>query len=110
MKFGVTIKRALNEEWSNYYVDYSGLKKFIKNRQSRKAWDDTDEQAFVNELDKELQKVADFQERKVLNLETFSTPTAHYNPHSMVGQILMYVSLVTPRHTDRRSPRINHVL
>ncbi|KAG0150305.1 hypothetical protein CROQUDRAFT_212469 [Cronartium quercuum f. sp. fusiforme G11] len=68
MKFGVTIKRALNEEWSNYYVDYSGLKKFIKHRQSRKQWDDTDEQAFVNELDKELQKVADFQERKIADL------------------------------------------
>ncbi|EGG03659.1 uncharacterized protein MELLADRAFT_49481 [Melampsora larici-populina 98AG31] len=68
MKFGVTIKRALNEEWSNYYVDYSGLKKFIKHRQSKQQWDDTDEQAFVSELDKELQKVADFQERKILDL------------------------------------------
>lgn len=46
-------------------VDYSGLKKFIKQRQARKQWDDTDEQAFVNELDKELKKVADFQVNKV---------------------------------------------
>ncbi|KNE99884.1 hypothetical protein PSTG_06973 [Puccinia striiformis f. sp. tritici PST-78] len=68
MKFGVTIKDALHEEWSKYYVDYAGLKKFIKTRQAKKEWDDNDEQIFIRELDKELQKVADFQERKISDL------------------------------------------
>ncbi|WAQ87242.1 hypothetical protein PtA15_8A145 [Puccinia triticina] len=68
MKFGVTIKDALHEEWSKYYVDYAGLKKFIKSRQAKKTWDDNDEQIFVRELDKELQKVANFQERKISDL------------------------------------------
>ncbi|PLW57956.1 hypothetical protein PCANC_00748 [Puccinia coronata f. sp. avenae] len=68
MKFGVTIKDALHEEWSKYYVDYAGLKKFIKSRQAKKQWDDNDEKIFVRELDKELQKVADFQERKISDL------------------------------------------
>jgi SPX domain protein involved in polyphosphate accumulation len=66
MKFGVTIKDALHEEWSKYYVDYAGLKKFIKSRQAKKQWDENDEQVFVRELDQELQKVANFQERKVI--------------------------------------------
>jgi SPX domain protein involved in polyphosphate accumulation len=75
MKFGVTIKDALHEEWSKYYVDYAGLKKFIKSRQAKKQWDDNDEKIFVRELDKELQKVADFQERKV-----FPFPFSKKNP------------------------------
>jgi len=68
MKFGVTIQHALHEEWSKYYVDYAGLKKFIKSRQAKKQWDAHDEKVFVRELDKELQKVADFQERKISDL------------------------------------------
>lgn len=68
MKFGVTIKDALHEEWSKYYVDYAGLKKFIKSRLAKKPWDESDEKSFVSQLDKELQKVADFQERKISDL------------------------------------------
>lgn len=34
MKFGSTIKQGLYSEWEKYYIDYSGLKKFLKKRQS----------------------------------------------------------------------------
>ncbi|CAH7689733.1 VTC domain-domain-containing protein [Phakopsora pachyrhizi] len=69
MKFGVTIRGALHEEWSNYYVDYASLKRFIKSRLStKKHWSDEDERCFVSQLDQELKKVADFQEQKIVEL------------------------------------------
>ncbi|MBW0494241.1 hypothetical protein O181_033956 [Austropuccinia psidii MF-1] len=73
MKFGVTIKTALHEEWSKYYVDYSKLKKFIKIKLKSKSkndesWNESDEKNFVKILDFELQKVANFQEQKISDL------------------------------------------
>ena len=82
MKFGSVIKSALCEyaatlqrplltlsradsEWQDSYVDYSGLKKFIKDRQDTHKWDDGDEADFVKALEGELDKVVKFQEAKV---------------------------------------------
>lgn len=82
MKFGSVIKSALCEyaprfprllltvlcadsEWQDSYVDYSGLKKFIKDRQDLHKWDDGDEADFVKALEGELDKVVKFQEAKV---------------------------------------------
>lgn len=45
-------------------MDYSGLKKFIKDHQSKRKWDDTDEADFVKALEGELDKVVIFQENK----------------------------------------------
>lgn len=67
MKFGRTIKTSLYSEWSEKYLRYSELKKFIKKRleNNNGRWSDADEDAFVAELSKELDKVYDFQKAKV---------------------------------------------
>lgn len=68
MKFGRTIKTSLYSEWSPMYLRYSDLKKDIKKRIADNGgliWTDKDEDEFVNELRKELDKVYDFQKTKV---------------------------------------------
>lgn len=67
MKFGRTIKDSLYAEWSDKYLQYSDLKKFIKRRlaASNDQWTDDDEHAFVAELSSELDKVYTFQKEKV---------------------------------------------
>lgn len=74
MKFGRTIKTSLYAEWADKYLQYSELKKEIKNRMSKNngAWTDKDEDEFVTLLSKELDKVYDFQKVKV----SFAQPTA----------------------------------
>ncbi|KAE8214858.1 hypothetical protein CF327_g1792 [Tilletia walkeri] len=69
MKFGQTIKTSLYSEWSDKYIRYSELKKFIKSRTERGAWSDKDEDDFLQELSKELEKVYAFQKEKVAELE-----------------------------------------
>ncbi|PWN92510.1 putative VTC4-vacuolar transporter chaperone [Acaromyces ingoldii] len=70
MKFGRTIKTSLYSEWSSKYLRYSDLKKDIKKRiaDNNGVWTDRDEDEFVNELRKELDKVYDFQKLKVTEL------------------------------------------
>lgn len=71
MKFGRTIKTSLYSEWSSKYIRYSDLKKDIKNRIAKNGgliWTDKDEDEFVDELRKELDKVYDFQKTKVTEL------------------------------------------
>lgn len=43
----------------------AGLKRFIKDRQERHKWDDSDEADFIHALEGELDKVVRFQESKV---------------------------------------------
>lgn len=75
MKFGSQIKAGLYSEWEKYYIDYSGLKKFLKKRQAAhdnkhesNNWDDSDEAEFIKKLQDELTKVSRFQEDKVAEL------------------------------------------
>lgn len=75
MKFGSQIKAGLYAEWEKYYIDYSGLKKFLKRRQAAheskndsNIWDDADEAEFIKKLQDELTKVSRFQEDKVAEL------------------------------------------
>lgn len=75
MKFGSQIKAGLYAEWEKYYIDYSGLKKFLKRRQAAHEskheshiWDDADEAEFIKKLQDELTKVSRFQEDKVAEL------------------------------------------
>ncbi|KAK0556941.1 vacuolar transporter chaperone [Tilletia horrida] len=70
MKFGQTIKSSLYSEWSEKYIRYSDLKKFIKGRTERGGWTDQDEDDFLQELSKELEKVYAFQKEKVAELES----------------------------------------
>jgi SPX domain protein involved in polyphosphate accumulation len=67
MKFGRTIKTSLYSEWSTKYLRYSELKKHIKARiaDNGGSWSDKDEDEFVEELRKELDKIYDFQRTKV---------------------------------------------
>ena len=67
MKFGRTIKTSLYAEWADKYLQYSELKKEIKNRMAKNngVWTDKDEDEFVAILSKELDKVYDFQKVKV---------------------------------------------
>ncbi|SNX87998.1 probable VTC4 - Vacuolar Transporter Chaperone [Melanopsichium pennsylvanicum] len=70
MKFGRTIKTSLYAEWADKYLQYSELKKEIKNRMAKNngIWTDKDEDEFVALLSKELDKVYDFQKVKVSEL------------------------------------------
>ena len=66
MKFGRTIKTSLYAEWADKYLQYSELKKEIKNRMAKNngVWTDKDEDDFVAILSKELDKVYTFQRVK----------------------------------------------
>ncbi|GAA5862346.1 hypothetical protein JCM3774_002486 [Rhodotorula dairenensis] len=68
MKFGAVIKDALYQDWQASYIDYSGLKRFIKDRQAKHQWDDADEADFIRALESELDKVVKFQENKINEL------------------------------------------
>ncbi|GAA5990032.1 hypothetical protein JCM11641_001480 [Rhodosporidiobolus odoratus] len=65
MKFGAVIKDALYQDWQASYIDYGGLKRFIKDRQGKHQWDDADEADFIKALESELDKVVKFQEGKI---------------------------------------------
>ncbi|SCZ95025.1 BZ3500_MvSof-1268-A1-R1_Chr11-3g03553 [Microbotryum saponariae] len=56
------------QDWQSSYIDYSGLKRFIKDRQSQHKWDDADEADFIKALEGELDKVVKFQESKMSEL------------------------------------------
>ncbi|GAA5995708.1 Vtc4p [Rhodotorula paludigena] len=68
MKFGAVIKDALYQDWQASYIDYGGLKRFMKDRQAKHQWDDADEADFIKALESELDKVAKFQEDKINEL------------------------------------------
>jgi SPX domain protein involved in polyphosphate accumulation len=61
MKFGQQLKQSLNREWVFYYIDYDGLKNALR---VHHIWDETSEQSFVEQLEKELDKVYTFQRVK----------------------------------------------
>ncbi|GAA6007208.1 hypothetical protein JCM10207_001546 [Rhodosporidiobolus poonsookiae] len=68
MKFGAVIKDALYQDWQASYIDYGGLKRFMKDRQAKHQWDDADEADFIKALESELDKVVKFQEGKINEL------------------------------------------
>jgi SPX domain protein involved in polyphosphate accumulation len=60
-RFGQQLKQSLNRQWVFYYIDYDGLKNALR---VHHIWDETSEQAFVEQLEKELDKVYSFQRVK----------------------------------------------
>ncbi|CDZ96566.1 Protein involved in vacuolar polyphosphate accumulation, contains SPX domain [Phaffia rhodozyma] len=69
MKFGRRIEQTLYPEWEAFYLDYKGLKKTLKQAtENGLQWNDEDEAHFVKELEKELEKIAGFQDRKAKEL------------------------------------------
>jgi SPX domain protein involved in polyphosphate accumulation len=55
------LKQSLNREWVFYYIDYEGLKNALR---VHHVWDEKSEQSFVEQLEKELDKVYTFQRVK----------------------------------------------
>ncbi|KAF9648672.1 SPX-domain-containing protein [Thelephora ganbajun] len=68
MKFGRKISTALYNEWRPFYIDYAGLKRILKDRTASKAWNDKDEKDFTLFLERELDKIYEFQKKKAREL------------------------------------------
>ncbi|KAH8100950.1 SPX-domain-containing protein [Cristinia sonorae] len=68
MKFGQKITHDLYSEWRPYYIDYNLLKRELKDRTTTHAWSDKDEEQFTGFLEKELDKIHDFQKAKTSEL------------------------------------------
>ncbi|CAE6443403.1 unnamed protein product [Rhizoctonia solani] len=68
MKFGQKIKNDSYSEWRAYYLDYTGLKKFLKAQTSESRWNSEDEDKFVAKLEAELEKIHEFQMTKASEL------------------------------------------
>ncbi|KDN34843.1 hypothetical protein RSAG8_12075, partial [Rhizoctonia solani AG-8 WAC10335] len=68
MKFGQKIKNDSYAEWRAYYLDYTGLKKFLKARTSESRWTSEDDDKFVAKLEAELEKIHQFQMTKASEL------------------------------------------
>ncbi|RUS20757.1 polyphosphate synthetase protein [Endogone sp. FLAS-F59071] len=66
MKFGHQLKTSLYEEWNFYYMSYDDLKKYLKSRMAEsEEWTEEYEAEFVEQLEKELEKVYSFQRVKL---------------------------------------------
>ncbi|KIP04473.1 hypothetical protein PHLGIDRAFT_31341 [Phlebiopsis gigantea 11061_1 CR5-6] len=68
MKFGRKITNDLYNEWRSYYLDYNLLKRELKARITSHAWSADDERDFIALLEKELDKIHDFQKQKTTEL------------------------------------------
>ncbi|ORX58688.1 SPX-domain-containing protein [Hesseltinella vesiculosa] len=66
MKFGQTLKRSLNPEWTFHYVAYDDLKAILK---KSTAWNEVLESEFVERLEQELDKVYSFQRVKLSEIQ-----------------------------------------
>ncbi|KAL2915485.1 hypothetical protein HK105_204886 [Polyrhizophydium stewartii] len=60
MKFGTQLRTSLNKEWEFYYVDYDELKQLLKAGTANGQFSEKHEAAFVEALERELEKVASF--------------------------------------------------
>ncbi|KAG8815688.1 vacuolar transporter chaperone [Serendipita sp. 401] len=68
MKFGRKISTSLYAEWKDHYLDYTRLKKYIKQGNNRGTWSQETEQGFIEILEEELEKIQGFQASKVAEL------------------------------------------
>lgn len=68
MKFGTKISNDLYNEWRPFYIDYNLLKRELKDRTTSHSWTELDEQEFTVMLERELDKVHDFQKAKTSEL------------------------------------------
>ncbi|KAJ3072175.1 vacuolar transporter chaperone [Podochytrium sp. JEL0797] len=62
MKFGVRLLEQRKPEWEYYYINYELCKRFLKNTGTHLS--ELDEAAFVEILERELEKVASFRKMK----------------------------------------------
>ncbi|KAK7050854.1 vacuolar transporter chaperone [Paramarasmius palmivorus] len=68
MKFGRKISTDLYNEWRPFYLDYNLLKRELKDRTIAREWTAEDEHEFTLKLEKELDKIHDFQKAKTSEL------------------------------------------
>ncbi|KAJ7928771.1 VTC domain-containing protein [Mycena leptocephala] len=74
MKFGRKISTDLYNEWRPFYLDYNLLKRELKARTTGRGWSAVDEAEFTELLEKELDKIHDFQKAKACSI-CFCSPT-----------------------------------
>ncbi|XP_006459065.1 hypothetical protein AGABI2DRAFT_200998 [Agaricus bisporus var. bisporus H97] len=65
MKFGLKISTDLYNEWRPFYIDYNQLKRELKIRTTGRTWTEKDEDDFKAMLEKELDKIYQFQKNKL---------------------------------------------
>lgn len=76
MLFGVKLQNEIYAPWAEYYVDYDGLKRLLKENvlneldPSQSAWSEKDESNFAQMLDSQLEKVYSFQVSKYKELDS----------------------------------------
>ncbi|KAL1673389.1 VTC domain-containing protein [Schizophyllum commune] len=68
MKFGRKISNDMYSEWRPFYLDYTLLKRRLKDGTTNHSWTAEDEQDFTNLLEKELDKIYEFQKDKTSEL------------------------------------------
>ncbi|RCH92004.1 vacuolar transporter chaperone, partial [Rhizopus stolonifer] len=69
MKFGSQLKDAIYPEWTEYYIDYDGLKKRLRKAEKDKPFTEKDETEFVELLDNNLEKVYAFHQEKMEDIK-----------------------------------------
>lgn len=62
MRFGQTLSESKHADWQ--YISYNELKALLKQDRPSDDWSESDESAFVEKLDEELEKVYSFQNHK----------------------------------------------
>ncbi|KAF8525948.1 SPX-domain-containing protein [Hysterangium stoloniferum] len=68
MKFGQKITEDMYGEWKEQYLDYNGLKTDLKKGTTRRFWSARDEFEFTKKLERELEKIYNFQTAKAKEL------------------------------------------
>ncbi|KAI0767984.1 SPX-domain-containing protein [Trametes elegans] len=68
MKFGRKISNDLYNEWRPFYIDYNLLKRELKARTTGRSWTNQDERDFTRMLERELDKIHNFQKTKTYEL------------------------------------------
>ncbi|KAJ3379115.1 vacuolar transporter chaperone [Entophlyctis sp. JEL0112] len=117
MKFGQRLLEQRKPEWVYYYLDYDVCKRFLKGVASSELTD-LDEAAFVEILDRELEKVASFRtmkgdelSRRVAKAER--QVAALFTSHPSIAQLISSPVLgATPEETLLASVRaqVSHLL
>ncbi|KAJ7067167.1 VTC domain-containing protein [Mycena amicta] len=105
MKFGRKISTDLYNEWRPFYLDYNLLKRELKARTTGRGWGPNDEREFTALLEKELDKIHDFQKAKTTEL-AHRIRDAEKDVRRLVNEerILEENALRSPRHQRVRSP------
>ncbi|KAJ7170911.1 VTC domain-containing protein [Mycena crocata] len=100
MKFGRKISTDLYNEWRPFYLDYNLLKRELKNRTTDRGWSPTDEQEFTALLEKELDKIHDFQKSKTTELSQ-RIRDAEKDVKRLVAEDAEYGPETRPRRRER---------